>query len=159
MNERDVHDRLWKPQVFLDLRAGRRACAGNYAVVHARRGVRSAGDIGWHNPDNRLSDLSAKTQTRSASPALQADIVLRPRPRLVARSAHTTSNRGRRWERIGAASLEKLVVLAPAIGLDRGRDDLAAGQGNEMLAGAAALQPAGMVLILGFHLRRPALDL
>jgi len=81
MNERDVHDRLWKPQVVLGLRAGRRACAGNYAVVHARRGVRTAGDIGWHNPDNRLSDLSEKTQTRSASPALQADIVLRPRPR------------------------------------------------------------------------------
>jgi len=81
MNERDVHDRLWKPQVVLGLRAGRRACAGNYAVVHARRGVRTAGDIGWHNPDNRLSDLSEKTETRSASPALQADIVLSPRPR------------------------------------------------------------------------------
>jgi len=83
MNEGDVHDRLWKPQVVLGLRAGRRACAGNYAVVHARLGVRTAGDIGRHNPDNRLSDLSEKTQTRSASPALQADIVLSPRPRLV----------------------------------------------------------------------------
>ena len=76
MNERDVHDRLWKPQVVLGLRAGRRACAGNYAVVHARRGVRTAGDIGWHNPDNRLSDLSEKTKTGSPSPALQANTVL-----------------------------------------------------------------------------------
>jgi len=76
MSERDVHDRHWKPQIVLVLRAGRRARAWDYAVVHASRGVQAAGNVGWHNPDNRLSDLSEKTKTGSPSPALQANTVL-----------------------------------------------------------------------------------
>ena len=71
---RDVHDGHRKLQVFLVLRAGRRARARIYAIIHARHSVRTAGNIGWHNLGDRLSDLSEKAKTYS--PALQANIVL-----------------------------------------------------------------------------------
>jgi hypothetical protein len=70
----DVYDDYRKPTVFLVLCAGRRARAWIHAIVHARYGVRTAGNVGWHNLGNRLFDLSQKAETYSS--ALQANIVL-----------------------------------------------------------------------------------
>ena len=71
---RDVHDGHREPQVFLVLHAGRRARTWIYAIVHARRDVRTAGNHGWHNLGDRLFDLSQKTEAHS--PALQANLIL-----------------------------------------------------------------------------------
>ena len=71
---RDVHDGHRKLQGFLVLRAGRRARAGIYAIIHARHSVRTPGNVGWHNLGDRLSDLSEKAKTYSL--ALQANIIL-----------------------------------------------------------------------------------
>ena len=51
------------------------------------------------------------------------------------------------------------VKPAPAIGLNRGRDDFTAAQWNEVLADTAPLKSARMILILCFRLRSVALDL
>jgi hypothetical protein len=71
---RDVHDGQRKLQVLLVLRAGRRAHAWIYAIVHARHSIRTAGDVGRHDPGGRLLDLPEKA--KAYSPALQANIVL-----------------------------------------------------------------------------------
>jgi len=74
VNVRDAHDGNWKLQSYLVLRAGRRARAWNFAIVHARHDVRTAGNGRWRNRGDYLFDLPEKAE--AYSPALPANSIL-----------------------------------------------------------------------------------